>query len=107
MKSDPESRVFKAQPIHDAILPNKNNKLPHIKSNSRQKLLPSLTKTLKQQIDAIPRQQWISDAAYYKAKARGFTPGYELVCIQGRWCFYSHRLTAARGNHWCKQTGTY
>ncbi len=46
------------------------------KTGPRQKLRPSLPKTLKQQIDHVSRQQWISDAAYYKAEARGFAPGH-------------------------------
>ncbi len=29
-------------------------------------------------VESIPRHQWISVAAYYKAEARGFEPGKEL-----------------------------
>ena len=57
---------------------NKDNHTP-IKPNPRQKLKPSLSKTLKQQIDQLYREQWISDAAFYKAKARGFVPGHEAA----------------------------
>ncbi len=35
------------------------------------------TKTLAQQLGQFSPQQWISDAAYYKAEARGFRPGHE------------------------------
>ena len=57
---------------------NKNHK-PSIKTNPRQKLKPSSSKPLKYQIDNISRQQWISDAAYYKAEVRGFIPGYDAA----------------------------
>ena len=70
--------MFKAQFIQNPPLLDKNIK-PPIKRNLRQKLKPSLSKTLKQQIDYISQQQWISDAAYYKAEARGFIPGYEVT----------------------------
>lgn len=57
---------------------NENNHTA-ITANPRQKLKPSLSKTLKQQIDPLNRQQWISDAAYYKAEARGVVPGHEAA----------------------------
>jgi len=57
---------------------NKNNS-PSTKSSSVQTVKPSLPKTLKQQIDHVSRQQWISDAAYYKASARGFAHGHETT----------------------------
>jgi Protein of unknown function (DUF2934) len=78
MKPDPESRIFKSQFTQNPPLLNKNNK-PSTKSNPHQKLKPSLSKPLKQQIDNISRLQWISYAAYYKAEARGFIPGYEIT----------------------------
>lgn len=49
------------------------------KPSSRQKLIPSLSSTLKQQVDQAFRQQWISEAAYFKALARNFSPGSELT----------------------------
>jgi Protein of unknown function (DUF2934) len=48
------------------------------KPNSHQKLKPSLAKTIKQQTDSVTRQKWISEAAYFKAKHRGFTPGHDV-----------------------------
>ena len=33
---------------------------------------------LKNEVKAINRHRWISEAAYYRAKARGFEPGKEL-----------------------------
>lgn len=78
MKPDPEPLIFNAQFIQNLPLLDKNIK-SQIKSNPRQKLKPSLSKTLKQQIDDISRQQWISDAAYYKAEARGFVPSHEIT----------------------------
>ncbi|MEQ1545665.1 MAG: DUF2934 domain-containing protein [Methyloglobulus sp.] len=76
MKPDSESRILKSQFTQNPPLLNKNNKLS-VKNNSRQQLKPPLFKPLKQQIGNISRQQWISDAAYYKAEARGFIVGYE------------------------------
>lgn len=78
MKADFESRKFKADLSENRPLLNKHNK-PKTKSNLRPKLKPSLSKTIKQQLDDISRQQWISDAAYYKAKARNFAPGHEIT----------------------------
>jgi Protein of unknown function (DUF2934) len=63
--------------------PNPSNLSKNIISlktpNSRQKHKSITSKTLKQQIDPISKQQWISDAAFYKAEARGFIPGYEAA----------------------------
>jgi hypothetical protein len=69
----PSARLTQSVPL----LHNNHKSLP--KTNTQQKLKPSLPKTLKQHIDDISRQQWISDAAYYKAEARGFMPGFELT----------------------------
>jgi Protein of unknown function (DUF2934) len=61
-------------------VPNVNkNHNSVIKANSLQKLKPALSKPLSQQIDSIFRQQWISDAAYFKAEARGFSPDYIIT----------------------------
>jgi hypothetical protein len=64
------------------ILPNNINPLLKTgihKSRAQQKLKSSPAQTLKQQEDNCSRQQWISEAAYYKAEARGFMPGCELL----------------------------
>jgi Protein of unknown function (DUF2934) len=75
MKPDSDSQKLKGQCTK--IVPNVNkNHNPSIKTTSRQKLIPTLSKPLKQQIDSISRQQWISDAAYFKAEARGFNTDY-------------------------------
>jgi hypothetical protein len=76
MKPDSESYGINTRLTQNSPPVNKSNKTP-ITSNPRQQLKPPLSKTLKQQIDNISRQQWISDAAYYKAEARGFIPGHE------------------------------
>ena len=76
----PDSETHKSS-IYLSPNPQRLNVSNHtpIKPNPRQKLKPSLSKTLKQQIDQLYRQQWISDAAYYKAGARGFIQGYEAT----------------------------
>ncbi len=76
MRPDFESQKLSDQFTKIVRVVNKKPKSP-IKGSIRQKLEPSLSKPLKQQIDSISRQQWISDAAYYKAEARGFIPGHE------------------------------
>ena len=43
-------------------------------------------------MEKIPRHQWISVAAYYKAKARGFEPGKELNDWLGAEKDYSEML---------------
>lgn len=48
------------------------------KTNPPQKLKSTSSKAAKQQSSNLSRQRWISDAAYYKAAARGFIPGYEI-----------------------------
>jgi hypothetical protein len=75
--------AFESQKLTDqftkfAPLVNKNHK-SSIKTDTRQKRKPTLSKPLKHQIDSISRQQWISDAAYYKAEARGFNPDFKLT----------------------------
>jgi Protein of unknown function (DUF2934) len=61
-------------------VPNVNkNHNSAIKANSPQKLKSTLSKPLSHQIDSIFRQQWISDAAYFKAEARGFNPDYIIT----------------------------
>jgi Protein of unknown function (DUF2934) len=55
-------------------LDNHTLKIP----SSHQKLKPSLAKTIKQQTDSVTRQKWISEAAYFKAKHRGFTPSHDV-----------------------------
>jgi Protein of unknown function (DUF2934) len=76
MKPDPE--LFKSNDYvnRNRQFVNKNNH-PPTKTSLRQKLNPSSSKTLKQQIDNVTKQHWISDAAYYKSEARGFIPGHE------------------------------
>lgn len=46
------------------------------KTKPKLTLQPDPAKTLGQQLGQLNRQQWISEAAYYKAEARGFRPGY-------------------------------
>jgi Protein of unknown function (DUF2934) len=78
MKPDTESQKVDTYSSPNRPLVNKNNHLS-TKTNPRLKPKISLSKTLKQQIDQVSRQQWISDAAYYKAEARGFIPGQEAT----------------------------
>lgn len=76
----PDSEIFYSQ-AHANLnyqFVSKNKHPPH-KIDTRHKYQPSLSKTLKQQVESVPKQRWISDAAYYKAKARGFAPDHELA----------------------------
>jgi Protein of unknown function (DUF2934) len=80
MKPDSDSHKFMAGWFtENPPVLNKINNLSVVKIKPRQKPKPSLSKTLAQQVDDISRQQWVSDAAYYKAEARGFIPGYEVA----------------------------
>lgn len=77
MKPDFESQKLKNKGKQGCVETKKINK-PPINIKSHQSLKPSLFKTIEQQIENISRQHWISDAAYYKAQARGFFTGYEI-----------------------------
>ena len=72
MKPDSESPDYS----HNAQLLTKKYGL--LLKNDPIPIKTPLLHSLKQQTDNNPRQQWISDAAYYKAVARGFAPGYEV-----------------------------
>jgi len=76
MKPDAETRKYNRYLSPNPQLVNKNNPLP-AQTTPPQKPKFSLAKSLKQQIDSHFRQQWIANAAYYKAEARGFSPGYD------------------------------
>jgi Protein of unknown function (DUF2934) len=78
MKPDYESQKLKGQFTKIVPVVNKNP-VYSIKDNPHQKLKPVLSKPLTKQINSISRQQWISDAAYFKAEARGFVQGYEIT----------------------------
>jgi Protein of unknown function (DUF2934) len=75
MKPDSELQKYTINfGLHPLLLDNHTSKKP----SSHQKLKPSLTKTIKHQTDRVTRQKWISKAAYFKAKRRGFTPGHDV-----------------------------
>lgn len=76
MKPDPDFHDPNLNPNPSHLNRNIISLKPH---NPRQNHKFTASKTLKQQIDPISKQQWISDAAYYKAEARGFIPGYEIA----------------------------
>jgi Protein of unknown function (DUF2934) len=78
MKPDFKSQIIKVQFIKFAPPMNKNHK-SSLTTNTHQKRKLTLSKPLKQQIDSISRQQWISDAAYFKAEARGFGSDYNIT----------------------------
>lgn len=78
MKSDSEIFYSQAKANLNYQFVSKN-KHPYHKPSARHKHKPSLSKTLKQQIENLPKQRWISDAAFYKAEARGFAQGHELA----------------------------
>ena len=58
--------------------PRKNNSTP--KPDSEQRAAPIRTPTSNARADASPEEirQLIAEAAYYRAKQRGFQPGHEL-----------------------------
>jgi Protein of unknown function (DUF2934) len=76
MKPDKEPQNHNLNPGPPPLPLHKINHFP-ANSNARLYYKPSRSKTLKQQLDQTPRESWISDAAYYKAEARGFLPGFE------------------------------
>ena len=78
MKPDSETFYSQANANLNNRFVSKKKHLPH-KPSVRHKHKPSLSKTLKQQIENVPKQRWISDAAYFKAEARGFAHGHELA----------------------------
>ena len=78
MKLDSEIVYSQARANLNYQFVNKNKHTPH-KTSTRHKYQPSLSKTLTQQVESVPKQRWISDAAYYKAEARGFAPSDELA----------------------------
>lgn len=49
------------------------------KTSLDKKINTNLSRLLKRKIDPISRQQWIAEAAFYKSKARGFSPGHEIT----------------------------
>ncbi len=77
MKPDPESQQYSPNVSLNPMVVKKDN---HTLKNHAppQKNKPTLAKALKQQTDKSYRDHWISDAAYYKAQARGFIPGYDV-----------------------------
>ncbi len=79
MKPDSESHKLMTWFAKNPPALDKSNELPALKANPHQKQKSHLYKTLAQQIDDISREQWVSDAAYYKAEARGFVPGHEVA----------------------------
>jgi hypothetical protein len=79
MKPDSESRKLLTWYAKNPPVLDKSNNLSVLKVNPHKKQKPHLYKTLAQQIDDISREQWISDAAYYKAEARGFLPAHEVA----------------------------
>jgi Protein of unknown function (DUF2934) len=76
MRPDSESQPT----IYFSPNPSASNVGNHTLKNPvlRQKLKAGVSDTLKQQTNTVSRQNWISDAAYCKAEARGFIPGYEV-----------------------------
>jgi hypothetical protein len=59
-------------------IPSKNSIISSKKNKPRQKFKQDPSKTLAQQLDQTPREQWIAVAAYFKAEARGYIPGLEI-----------------------------
>jgi hypothetical protein len=57
-------------------IPLKKSIISSKKVKPRQKFKLDPTKTLAQQIKQMPREQWIADAAYFKAETRGFLAGH-------------------------------
>lgn len=76
----PDSELHKSHYNFRQNTPITNkNQLSLPKPSPGQKLTPSLSNTLKHQVDQTFRQQWISEAAYFKALARNFIPASELA----------------------------
>jgi Protein of unknown function (DUF2934) len=76
MKPDSEMQKY---PVNVSPTPARANFNHHIqkKININKKQKSTLSNPLNKLVDNVNRQQWISEAAYYKAKARGFTPGHD------------------------------
>lgn len=78
MKPDPESQ--QTNPNFDltpAISTQKNNPVTANSSHTRDNI--TLFRSFKEQAGRIYRQQWISEAAYFKSQNRNFLPGHELT----------------------------
>lgn len=75
MKAAPDMRHIYVTSSSSIPLINSIISSKEVKPGQKFKLDPS--KTLAQHLNQISRQQWISDAAYYKAENRGFSPGHE------------------------------
>jgi|GEM_PF-769027 len=69
-------QFYVSSPYH---IPLTNTIISSKKVKPRQKFKRDPSKTLAQQLNQISRQQWISDAAYFKAENRGFCSGYAVV----------------------------
>lgn len=79
MKTPSETRqIHSLSPIHAPLkisppyAPLKSISVPEKKANPCQQLKLDPSLTLAQQLEQVSRRQWISDAAYFKAEARGF-----------------------------------
>lgn len=59
-------------------IPLKNSIIPLKKTKPRQKIKADPSKTLAQQLDLLSREQWIANAAYFKAETREFGADHEI-----------------------------